>query len=187
MAANTHQSVGIPTRRRRMHRRSGRFLVHGHGSGSPNLVHDVPRMTAASQPELLPSVLGAQHTLTHDDICIVVRKARAINVVRRNMNITASSSFARYRPARSPHLGSFCHYNRGYVCTQRRSRKRRMRALVELSCRSSGVADAACSGMIRCGRTLPSSTPHWFKDSIRQMTPWVNTLCSYKATSAPRL
>ena len=26
--------------------------------------------------------------------------------------------------------------------------------------------------------TLPSSTPHWSKESIPQTVPWVNTQCS---------
>ena len=26
--------------------------------------------------------------------------------------------------------------------------------------------------------TFPSSTPHWSNESMPQITPWVNTLCS---------
>ena len=37
----------------------------------------------------------------------------------------------------------------------------------------------------RFASTLPSSTPHWSKESICQIVPWVNTLCSYSATSWP--
>ena len=32
--------------------------------------------------------------------------------------------------------------------------------------------------MIATARTLPSSTPHWSKESIPQIAPWVKTLCS---------
>ncbi len=39
--------------------------------------------------------------------------------------------------------------------------------------------------MIRAASTLPSSTPHWSNESMPQITPCVNTLCSYSATSAP--
>ena len=35
--------------------------------------------------------------------------------------------------------------------------------------------------------TLPSSTPHWSKESMPQIAPWVKTLCSYSATSEPRV
>ena len=35
--------------------------------------------------------------------------------------------------------------------------------------------------------TLPSSTPHWSKESMPQIAPWVKTLCSYSATSDPRV
>src|SRR5947209_841411 len=41
--------------------------------------------------------------------------------------------------------------------------------------------------MIRCARTLPSSTPHWSNESIFQITPCVNTECSYRATSLPKV
>jgi ribosomal protein L17 len=34
---------------------------------------------------------------------------------------------------------------------------------------------------------LPSSTPHWSKGLMPQMAAWQNTLCSYRATRAPRL
>ena len=34
------------------------------------------------------------------------------------------------------------------------------------------------SGMMRCASTLPSSTPHWSKESMFQITPCVKTLCS---------
>ena len=40
---------------------------------------------------------------------------------------------------------------------------------------------------MRCASTLPSSTPHWSNESIFQIAPWANTLCSYSATSAPRV
>ena len=39
--------------------------------------------------------------------------------------------------------------------------------------------------MIRCASTLPSSTPHWSNESMSQIVPCVNTLCSYSATSLP--
>ena len=34
--------------------------------------------------------------------------------------------------------------------------------------------------------SLPSSTPHWSKLLMFQITPWVKTLCSYSASSRPR-
>ncbi len=37
----------------------------------------------------------------------------------------------------------------------------------------------------RVANSLPSSTPHWSNESIPQTPPWVNTLCSYSATSGP--
>ena len=63
--------------------------------------------------------------------------------------------------------------------TRRRcARYLRISAFVELSW-PSGASVAACSsGMIRCASTLPSSTPHWSKLLMRQIVPWVNTLCS---------
>jgi hypothetical protein len=50
--------------------------------------------------------------------------------------------------------------------------------LVELSCFSDGSSLDSSSGMIRSASFLPSSTPHWSKESTSQMTPWVKTLCS---------
>src|SRR5262249_26782105 len=57
-------------------------------------------------------------------------------------------------------------------------RERRISALVELSCSSLGSAAFSSCGMMRWARTLPSSTPHWSKESICQIVPWVKTLCS---------
>lgn len=37
--------------------------------------------------------------------------------------------------------------------------------------------------MTATASTLPSSTPHWSKESIPQIVPWVNTLCSSSATN----
>ena len=59
-----------------------------------------------------------------------------------------------------------------------RARKRRMRALVELSCLSSGSVGASNSGMMCWASCLPSSTPHWSKELMPQTAPWVKTLCS---------
>src|SRR5215813_3571916 len=64
-------------------------------------------------------------------------------------------------------------------------RYRRIRLSVELSCLSTGSAGFSSSGMMRCARTLPSSTPHWSNESMFQITPWVNTECSYSAMSLP--
>ncbi len=65
------------------------------------------------------------------------------------------------------------------------ARYRRINAFVELSCFKSGAVDSSISGMIFTARTFPSSTPHWSNESIFQMTPCVNTACSYIATSFP--
>src|SRR5213078_3753385 len=60
-----------------------------------------------------------------------------------------------------------------------------MRVFVELSWSSVGSVWLSSSGMIRWASTLPSSTPHWSNESTSQIAPWVNTLCSYSATSFP--
>ena len=57
-------------------------------------------------------------------------------------------------------------------------RYRRIRLFVELSCLSVGAVSLSSSGTIRCASTLPSSTPHWSKESMFQITPCVKTLCS---------
>src|SRR5213078_2485656 len=59
-----------------------------------------------------------------------------------------------------------------------RRRWRRMSAFVELSWRRGGSVALSSSGMIRCASCFPSSTPHWSNESMCQITPWVNTLCS---------
>src|SRR6516164_1711434 len=64
-------------------------------------------------------------------------------------------------------------------------RYRRIKLLVELSWPSGGSAGLSSSGMMRWASTLPNSTPHWSKESMSQMAPWVKTLCSYRATSLP--
>ena len=48
------------------------------------------------------------------------------------------------------------------------------------SCRGAASAPRrpASSGMIATASALPSSTPHWSKESIPQIAPWVKTLCS---------
>src|SRR5919201_6047047 len=66
-----------------------------------------------------------------------------------------------------------------------RIRYRRMSAFVELSWASAGPVALSSSGMMRWASTLPSSTPHWSNESTSQIAPWVNTLCSYSATSLP--
>ena len=43
------------------------------------------------------------------------------------------------------------------------------------------------SAAIRVASALPSSTPHWSNESIPQIVPWTNTLCSYSATSDPSI
>jgi hypothetical protein len=48
---------------------------------------------------------------------------------------------------------------------------RRMRLFVELSCLSRGGDWLSSSGMMRWARALPSSTPHWSKELMFQMTP----------------
>src|SRR6185503_13158106 len=52
-----------------------------------------------------------------------------------------------------------------------------IRPLVELSCVETGPR-AASSGSIRPASCLPSSTPHWSKALISQITDSTNTLCS---------
>ena len=44
--------------------------------------------------------------------------------------------------------------------------------------RARGSSSACSSGMIATASALPSSTPHWSKESIPQIAPWVKTLCS---------
>ena len=44
--------------------------------------------------------------------------------------------------------------------------------------RASAPRSACSSGMIATASALPSSTPHWSKESIPQIAPWVKTLCS---------
>ena len=60
-----------------------------------------------------------------------------------------------------------------------------MSVFVELSCVSFGSCALCSSGTIRFASTLPSSTPHWSKELMFQIVPWVKTLCSYSATSVP--
>ena len=50
--------------------------------------------------------------------------------------------------------------------------------LVDESCFSSGSVTLSSSGMMATASTLPSSTPHWSNESMSQIVPWVNTLCS---------
>src|ERR1019366_2157164 len=64
-------------------------------------------------------------------------------------------------------------------------RWRRIKLFVELSCASAGSVLLSSSPMIFLARTLPSSTPHWSNESMLQIVPWVNTECSYSATSLP--
>src|ERR1019366_9518745 len=62
----------------------------------------------------------------------------------------------------------------------------RSRATVELSS-AGNDAFLASEGRISCASTLPNCTPNWSKGLMFHTTPWVNTLCSYRATSAPRI
>ena len=48
----------------------------------------------------------------------------------------------------------------GHDASMCRRRWRRMRAFVELSCRSGGSVALSSSGMMRCASCFPSSTPH---------------------------
>src|SRR5262249_2234560 len=64
-------------------------------------------------------------------------------------------------------------------------RKVRITWFVEASCASRGSDGLTISGTIRWASTLPSSTPHWSNESICQMAPCVNTMCSWRATSLP--
>ena len=52
----------------------------------------------------------------------------------------------------------------------------RMSAFVLESCLRSPSPES--SGMMRWARTLPSSTPHWSKESMSQIAPCTKTLCS---------
>src|SRR3546814_15737834 len=72
-----------------------------------------------------------------------------------------------------------------HQCPPRCPRERPISSLVELSWRSSGRLAAASSLAVRFASTLPSSTPHWSKESMFQTTTCTTTLCSYSATSAP--
>src|SRR6478736_9061749 len=72
-----------------------------------------------------------------------------------------------------------------YRAADRAARYRRISSLVELLCTLFGSSSACSSGMTRCASCLPSSTPHWSNEPIDQSAPWVNTLCSYRATSWP--
>jgi hypothetical protein len=47
----------------------------------------------------------------------------------------------------------------------------RIRLFVELSCLSVGSVALSSSGMMRCARAFPSSTPHWSKELICQIVP----------------
>ena len=70
---------------------------------------------------------------------------------------------------------------RAHVQANQRSRNaryRRINALVELSWPRLGSASLCSSGTICFASALPSSTPHWSKELIPQIAPWVNTLCS---------
>src|SRR5439155_1638235 len=64
-------------------------------------------------------------------------------------------------------------------------RYRRIRALVEESWERGGSDPSLSSGTMRAASVLPSSTPHWSKESMFQIVPIVNTLCSYNAISSP--
>src|SRR5437899_307911 len=66
----------------------------------------------------------------------------------------------------------------GHDASMCRRRWRRMSAFVELSWRSGGSVLLSSSGMMRCASCFPSSTPHWSNESMCQITPCVNTLCS---------
>ncbi len=67
----------------------------------------------------------------------------------------------------------------------RSSRYLATRAVVDAS--SPGTsAPSVRAGSTRLARTLPSSTPHWSKESMFQTAPWTNTLCSYSAINCPR-
>ncbi|CAO0834693.1 hypothetical protein SMICM17S_13191 [Streptomyces microflavus] len=46
------------------------------------------------------------------------------------------------------------------------------------SCRAPAPVPSVRTGSIFLARTLPSSTPHWSKESMFQMAPWTKTLCS---------
>jgi len=48
---------------------------------------------------------------------------------------------------------------------------------------TSGEVSEVSPPMMVVASSLPSSTPHWSNELIPQITPWVKTLCSYKATS----
>src|SRR5882724_4104546 len=65
-----------------------------------------------------------------------------------------------------------------HAASVRRPRWRRMSAFVELSWRRGGSVGLSSSGMMRCASCFPSSTPHWSNESMCQVTPCVNTLCS---------
>ena len=94
---------------------------------------------------------------------------------------------AQRRP-RAPGCGGL---PRGQACpgVRRLSRPRSSRyvatrAAVEAS-RPGTSAPSVSAGSTRLARTLPSSTPHWSKESMFQTAPWTNTLCSYSAISWP--
>ena len=56
--------------------------------------------------------------------------------------------------------------------------RRWISALVELSCARFGAPEACSSPSTFCASTLPSSTPHWSKLLMPQITPSTKVLCS---------
>ena len=55
-----------------------------------------------------------------------------------------------------------------------------IKPFVELSCELTGELSLS-SGSIALASCFPSSTPHWSKELISHIMPWVNILCSYIA------
>ena len=65
-------------------------------------------------------------------------------------------------------------------------RYKRTSLLVDASCGCGSIAPVSSARMVLAS-CLPSSTPHWSKLLMPQITPWVKTLCSYMAIRLPML
>ena len=86
--------------------------------------------------------------------------------------------FAHHREEFGPREPDMAFYG-GYRCDRRSLTRRLVRDAVELSSPArSGAAASLRVGANCLAMTLPSSTPHWSKESMPQMVPSVNTVCS---------
>ena len=100
--------------------------------------------------------------------CTAARASSAMTSAARRATDSASASTSRFITCHELLVRSSCR-SCGSAGSARWS-----------SCRDSAAARALppSSGMIRCASTFPSSTPHWSNESMFQITPCVNTMCS---------